>query len=53
MSPRTRGSAQKWVSGQEGSGVWWAQDDGAWTVPRIEVWINSLRKATFRKFVDE
>lgn len=42
-----------WMRSQKGSGAWWAQGDRPGAVPRIEVWIHSVRKATFRKFVDE
>lgn len=38
----------------ENSGTRCAQSQGGWTVPRIEIWINGLRRVvTFREFVDE
>lgn len=53
MSPSTMVATQKWVGEGEGSGAWWAQSHGNGTVPRIEIGINSVRKATFREFIDE
>lgn len=44
---------KKWVREEGGSGAWWTQCHGSWTVPRIEIWIRRIRKATLRELVDE